>query len=427
MKLKKFTVNAGGKFTPESPVVIDFTQSNFVVVDGDNGVGKTSLLELFLMGCGHLSGSKIVDKLKNKDSDKIDIEHSFVGNDRKNYDLKVTKSTIRLMYEGEVLPEPITKLKEILGVVGTSPMEIKNKSLDDIIRWLVGYSNKNPEEFINSLKKHKDSIKAAQSTRADANRAAKGLINYLSSEEMFNDWEKSEKKYAEEPNISELSKKLTLAGNKSDKFVENQTKTDAQKQRKAQIEQQIKTLQKELEMVDENIAIGEKWLAANETAKKDYDTIKKQYDNAAKDVADYNKWQEIKRKKAELDEFETISQRADSKEKEILKKVKELQAEIIPDMKGVEIVTENTHEDGKQVKEGLYINGLNSVQVSESEWWAFVLMIFRKFKVRIVVIDNMQSLGSKAIEILEKLEKDGCYILAAEMNREQKTLEIDYK
>jgi hypothetical protein len=32
-----------------------------------------------------------------------------------------------------------------------------------------------------------------------------------------------------------------------------------------------------------------------------------------------------------------------------------------------------------------------------------------------------------AVDILEKLNNDGCYILAAEMNREQKSLQIEYK
>lgn len=107
--------------------------------------------------------------------------------------------------------------------------------------------------------------------------------------------------------------------------------------------------------------------------------------------------------------------------------MKELQAEILPDIKGVDMVMEDTHEDGVAVKEGLYWNGRNVAQMSETEWWDIVLMIWRKYKVKIIVIDNYSNLGSSAVEILEKLSKDGCYILAAEMNREQKTLQIDYK
>jgi hypothetical protein len=78
-------------------------------------------------------------------------------------------------------------------------------------------------------------------------------------------------------------------------------------------------------------------------------------------------------------------------------------------------------------KEGLYLNGKNVTQLSESEWWALVIQIWRKYKVKIVVIDNMQSLGSKGIELLEKLNADGAYILAAQMNREQKSLQINYE
>jgi thymidine kinase len=78
-------------------------------------------------------------------------------------------------------------------------------------------------------------------------------------------------------------------------------------------------------------------------------------------------------------------------------------------------------------KEGLYWNGKNVAQLSESQWWSIVLSIWRKYKVKIVVIDNFQSLGSSAVELLEKLSKDGAYILCAEMNREQKSLQINYE
>jgi 16S rRNA C967 or C1407 C5-methylase (RsmB/RsmF family) len=244
---------------------------------------------------------------------------------------------------------------------------------------------------------------------------------------MFINWEESEKKYSKEINLKEISARLDLAGKKSDRLLQAESKLKQMKERKESIEEQISRLVKEAEEINKSVEAGEKFVADNRTAKKEYDDVKKMYDSAAQDSINYNKWQEIIRKKKEKDEYETVSQKADAKEKEILQSLKELQAEILPDIKGVELVTEDTHEDGVMKKEGLYLNGKNVTQLSESEWWALVIQIWRKYKVKIVVIDNMQSLGSKGIELLEKLNADGAYILAAQMNREQKSLQINYE
>lgn len=433
MKLKKLEVSAFAGINPNSPIVIDFTQSKFVEVNGDMGVGKTSLLNALLVACGQLSKDSNDKALVNKDSGKIDINFSFVGKDKYNYEVRCTKSSFSLTYEGEAVPEPITKMKELLGVVGVSPMDIKFKPLKEIVKWLAGYSNKSAEEFEGQLAKYKSGIKSARETRSAANKSVKGLTEYLDNEDLFINWEESEKRYSKEPDIKTLSAELDKAGKKSDTYIRAEEKLKRLKQDRPSIVSRIEELKKELaqkenELVehDRSVAAGEKYIEENKSDKKQYDDVKKKYDSAAQDVVNYNKWQEVKRKKKEKDEFEDLSQKADAQEKKLLQSVKELQAEILPDIKGLELVTEDTHEDGVIKKEGLYVNGKNTAQLSESEFWAFVMQVWKKYKVKIVVIDNYQSLGSKAVSILEGLSKDGAYILAAEMNREQKSLQVNY-
>lgn len=424
MKLGKLALNAIAGISPSSPVIIDFTQSKFVLLEGDEGRNKSNTIKGLLVACGQLAREK---DLINLESGKIEIDLDFIGKDGYSYHVHATKSSFILSYEGESIPEPITKMKELLGVVGVSPMEIKYKPLKDIVKWLATYSNINPEEFQKKLDKHKVNIKAAQEARRDANKSVKGLTEYLNNEDLYLDWEGSEKKFKKAVDISELSNKLKVAGNASDKLVQAQEKIKQLNSRKNSIDEQIARLMIEAEEINTSLAAGNKYLETNKDAGKEYDAIRKEYDNAAAQSIAYNKWQEIKRKKIELDEFETHSQNADAKEKKILQDVKELQAEILPDIKGVELVTEDTHEDGKVIKEGLYWNGKNFAQLSESETWDLVLMIWRKYKVRVVVVDNYSSLGSMAAEILQKLSKDGAYILAAQMKRDQKTLEIIYE
>lgn len=428
MKLKKLEVKAFGGINPNSPVVIDFTDSKFVTAKGDNQVGKTSLLNALLVACGALSHTgKEGKNFINLDSDKIDINLDFIGKDRYAYNVRCTKSRFELTYEGEAIPEPITKMKELLGVVGISPMDIKTARASEIIKWLSSYTNVDVEDLEKKIFKFRTGAKEAAAARAQANRELKALNIFLAGEPMFNDWEGSEKKYVKAVDVNELSKQLKAAGDRSDKYILAEAKVTAHIERRQKIQAQIAELENELVMVEDNIKVGLDWIEKNKSSKTEYDTIKKQYDTAAADVVNFNRWQEIKRKAGERDEFETLSQSADAKEKDFLAKITALQTDILPDIKGVELVTEDTHEEGKVVKEGLYWNGKNSAQLSESEWWTLVMEIWKKYKVRVVVIDNMQSLGSMAVDILNKLVKDGAYVLAAEMDRETKSLTINYE
>lgn len=432
MKLKKLEVTSFGGINPSSPVVIDFTQSKWVLADGDQETHKTTLLNAMLVACGQLS--KDNKNFINKDTNKIDINFEFVGNDRLTYQVRCTKSLFSLTYEGVTVAEPITKMKELLGVVGVSPMSVKTKSLSEIIKWLSSYSTKSAEEFEAQIKKIKDGIKAAKDGRATSNRSLKGLNEFLNNEPLFIDWEESSSKYAKAVDIKELSQQLDTVGKDSDKLIRAEETLKNLKSDSISIEKEIEQIkinlalkEQDLASVNKRMVAGQKFVDENKSVKKLYETVKAKYDSAHTELGNYNKWVEIKRKKKECDDFETLSASFDAKEKALLIDLKNFQAEILPDIKGIELITEDTHEDGVIKKEGLYLNGINAAQMSESEFWKLVMEIWRKFKVRIVVIDNYSSLGSKAVEVLEKLHKDGAYILAAEMNREQKSLEISYK
>jgi hypothetical protein len=234
MKLKKFEVKSGGKFTPDTtgPVVIDFTKSNMVSLGADQEAGKTTILELFLIACGQLGGEKAIEALKNKSNDKIDLDFSFTGNDRSNYEVNVSKSRILLKKDGQVTGAPKELLRQMLGVVGVSPMDIKNDSIENIVKWLAMYSTRGVDEFVAGMAKLKVGIKASKKTRADANRSVKGLREYLAGEGYLDDkfqiieksWTDSEKKYKTEPNIKKLSDELTAAGLESDKIIRGEEK-----------------------------------------------------------------------------------------------------------------------------------------------------------------------------------------------------------
>lgn len=433
MKLGLFTVREGGKYSEEKAkgISVDFEKSKMAKVTGDNDEGKSTILVLFKLILGAMGGKEILNDLVNMLSGKLDAEQRFQGNNKKWYTIRLTKSQFYVREDGSTKDEPAPKnfIESHLGTVAADPMKYKNVDVDEVVKWLAGFSKRGAEEFQKQMGKHKEAIKKASGTRAEANKEAKARRTLLQGAGYADDggqiieakWTESEKKYATKPDITELSTKLTRAGTKSDKFVENETKVAGQKSRKTQIEAQIAALQKELLQVDENIYIGEKWLADNANAKKEYDAIKKEYDNVAKDSQAYESWQTILRYKKELDEWEDLAQTAAANVDKAEKAKQELQWEVIPDTKDVEIVL----EDEPDRKAGLYLKKFNSRQMSATQYLVAIVNILRKLGCKILVLDDLSTYGSDFIEQLEKLKKEGWYILTAEMKRNQE-LEIEY-
>ena len=419
MKLIKLDVNAFKGISPDSPVVIDFSKSRWVTLEGDQQVGKTSLLEALLVACGALSKEN-KDFINNK-SGKIDIDLEFKGNDNRVYRIKVTKSQFKLIYEGEALEEPMTKLKKLLGIPGISPMDIKFAPLKDIVKWLAAYTKRGAEEYEAELRKLKDGTKRWKSARADANRGYKALKEVLDQDDMFIHWEQSEAKFGKKIALETISRRLDEVGKKSDNLLKAKEKVKGLKVREKELLEQLAAVQSDL-------AKGEAYIEANKGAENEYAQVRAEYDNAAKNAADYEKWQEIKRKKAEMDTYSDLAIKADGEEKELLEQIKQLQAEIIPDVKGVELVLDDEYENGKLVRpEGLYKDGISAAKMSESEWTGVVFSILKKNKCPILVLDNLNSLGTGAMKTIEQFHKEGAYIFAAQMQRESKVLNIIYE
>lgn len=435
MKLKEFKINHGGKFNADTtgPVVLLF-ETKKTVLEGDQGAGKSTVLDLFAVAAGRLGGDKVMEALKNRKSGKIDLDLTFTGNDRAEYTVRVTNSQFIVHRNGDKQDSPKELLRKVLGV-GSSLLDKKNEPIEEIVKSLATYSVRGAEEFHKEMLKLKDGMKKAKDTRAKANTSANGIREQLRSEGYMEGkelvekkWTASETKFSKKPDIKKLSEELTAAGTKSDKYIQNETKVKQQEQRKAQIEDQIAALRAELKTVEGNIEVGRKWLETNKGAKKEYDAVKEQYDNAAQEMVQYDRWQQIKAKKDELDQFEDIAQRADAQEKDLVKKQQELQWEVIPDIRGLEIVLEDSHEDeGEQKKAGFYYNGLTSRQLSASEWLGVVARILKKNKVPVLLVDDASTLGSGFMEILDELVKAGTYVLMAEMKRGTTELTVEYQ
>ena len=282
MKLNLFKVTNGGKFNEEAPLEVDFSNGKKVGLSGDSGQGKTTALDCFKLILGAITADKeLINALVNKDSGKLDIEQTFVGNDRKTYVAKMTRSQFYVRQDGskDDIPQPKSFIQEHLGHVAVDPMAIKNASIDEVIKWLAKYSKEN--EFEAKINKAKDKAKGYAAARAEANKYAKAKRQILEEsgymvkgEIVESKWVAAENKYAKKKDVKELSEKLDEAGKRSDRLIQAETKLKQLKTREEQ-------LMAELAQVQADIKKGEKFVEENKDAKKQYDAIRADYDNAA--------------------------------------------------------------------------------------------------------------------------------------------------
>lgn len=431
MKLGLFSINEGGKFTGDNKLQADFKEGNKIALTGESEEGKSTGLECFKIILGAIASKQTVNDLVNKISGKLDIEQTFIGNDKKKYLIRATKSQYYVRQEGssEDIGEPKSFVESHLGKVAADPMKYKNQDVDKLIKWLAGFSDLGEEGFEKEYNKQKDAIKKSEETRASGNKEAKARrvlladAGYVNSdgELIEQKWIAAEKKYANKLDISELSKKLTTAGNKSDKYLLNQEKVSGQKKRKTQIDEQIAALQLELKQVDENIALGEKWLSDNAEAKKEYDSVKKEYDNAATFASEYESFQTMLRHRKEMYEYEEIAQKADAMVQTAEKKKKEIMWQVIPDIRGAELILDGTPEKPA----GFYVEGFNSRQQSATQYLTAIVKILDKIGCRILILDDVATYGSEFRQLLEKLSGKGWYILYSLLKIDQE-LTIEY-
>ena len=257
---------------------------------------------------------------------------------------------------------------------------------------------------------------------AAANKEAKARRTMLSESGYINEsgdlvemvWVAAEKKYAKQLNIKALSEKLDEVGKRSDKLLQAETKLK-------ELKTQEQELLAKLAEVQSAIAKGEKYVEENKGAKKEYEAVKTEYDNAAQFAVEYEAFQTAKRYRDEMYEYEQIAQTADAAVQTAEQKKKELQWQVIPNVRNAEIVIEGTPEKPA----GFYVDGFNIRQQSDTQYLTSIVKILRKLGVKIIILDNLATFGSDFVELIAKLSKEGMYFLLSEMRRGSE-LTIEY-
>lgn len=441
MKLKRLEIIAGGQWNSKNAsIVVDLTKP-LVGAKSDEEGGKTTLLEIILLNTGMIGGEKVIKDLINKETGELKSKLEYeVG--KNQYEVTQSKGVLTVRMDGEKLPGGAqTLLRQTLGMVGVSPMGIKNEPIEKIVKWLASYSATGAEEFEKKMLKLKTEIKTARASRAAANKSAKGLKEYLAGEGYITDsgdlsekaWTASETKFKKKVDIKEVSARMEEAGKKADKYMLTEQRVKGMKERRPNqvkliedLKAQLLAAEKALEQGDKLIATEEKYLTDNKADKTEYDKVKLEFENVSKDAIAYDKWQDVKKKKTEMDQFEDAAIQADGTEKAAMKKQQDLQWEVIPDIPGTELLLEDEEDKDGNIREaGYYHKGMNSRQLSASQWFGQVIQILKKNKIKFLVVDDISQYGSTFMETLKAASKT-CTILYTEMLRGQEEIIFDY-
>lgn len=444
---KKLTINSFAGIDKSTPIVIDLEDyykkgKRIAKLSGDQGTGKSSVLSAILYAAAQEFDFKLVNLINAKDgtiSEELEFEK-----DGKQYKVKATKSKFelfRLFRDGEETrwiaeSDPKTNVTKLIGQIATSPMFLKSLDGKKQVEWLYTMLQV-PAEVKEKEEKLKTSLKQITEARKEANKAYEGTKKMLLADEMYQDWEQSEKEFAAEKSAESEKKKLSELDSKISQFHAAEQKLATLKIKKEQeqreiedIQEQINALQERLKNKTQNLSdteaainSGEKWVSENKNVKEEHESALQSYMQIERYLVKKAQWEAIKKKKAEMDELETAVQEADAKKDEIREELRKLSAAALPPIEGLEVVTDESIE-GKEI--GVYVNGKTPAQLCESELFDLYFQLAEYKQIRILVIENLNSLGSAAVDTLNKLAEKGAYIWYSEMKRNQNKLKIEF-
>jgi hypothetical protein len=423
-----------------NPIVINFDKArkgaNVVKLTGDQGLGKTSTMTalMYLMGAAFNIDAK---NFKNLTDDTIDLNLNF-DYDGDSYNVTASGSAGRITLkkfldkEGKFtsVSEPKTVLRNIFGNLGVSPMFLAELSGKKQIQWFKDTFGDNPR--IN--KQEEELVKKIDDLfgkRRDVNRDIKNLKGALEVEPLYQNYEKSQAKFKDAPSAKKEKESFDALSEKNAEYTKSKDSVARfvsdlalKKNEIADLELRLAAAKKSASDIDKRIDAGKKWLQENKNVPAQFEAANEAWINLSKTLAEYDKWKGVLKKEKELTDMQDDSQRADGWLDKLRLDLLELTQKYLPKIKGLAIKVKTSLDDDD---EGIYYEGKTLAQLSESERWGLFCQIYEAKGVQFVFCENVNSLGSDAVAILNKLVKEGAQIFATEMDRKKDTMEITFE
>lgn len=429
---------------------------NYVELAGDQGVGKTSLIECLKEATGGLAGENTLHQEKTPEGEIVldkRYKDRFWGTDGNLYSLKVTKSTITLE-QISVDPEtgepvlnaknqevasiqktPKSLLQQVIGPAGISPMKLKGMNGAEQVKWMRSL-------FTLSVEAQKMEIDIRQRyDKAFADRT-KVNNNYKVTETLLekNDYyQKMEQwqTYFDTTKLETLQEAVNDVVTRKNLF-DNATKALPEvKQQKVTADRELVDLKEELRKLNERIKAkeeaivilntriekGDQFLEENKNVTAEHEALK----DKIQEAADYNlhkqNFDDVMEEKKRFDELGDQKIKANALVDELLQLKKEYIKSFTPDIPGLEVCI----KDEGDTREGLFFNGKKLDILAESELWQLATQIWKALGVKIIYVENVSSLGTGAVEKFnEFLKTGGAYIFGTKMTRGEDNLKISF-
>lgn len=473
----------------DQSLVITFPlDKNAMIIEGDQGTKKTSLLEaLKFMFTGDAPENAINSITKDKNVRGIYVSPD--GNTK--YIIKATRTGFSISkeelkdgtVEKSIVTSPKNWLRDKIGNVGIDPSFLKRMKPEDQIEWI--------RELVKlddtKKKEEKDirlAIKSAYDKRKNVNKEIRSKKTFLTGSGYFRvdrldkkkivkteklDLDKNKYQVSIDDKQKDISDKfdtaLKLKNNFDQLTIQLDGPTGLKQQmvglndKEREINAQIKKLQDELIEIDslkvkgkEAIANTEEQLLKLSGAHEYLDTARKEMDDIRMYIIEKTNFEGIEKTQQDyvqlLSSWEEFDKLISEKDDELRKFI----LTITPNIPGIEICIpqdvnvedelaafkdENEEATPEQIaakekelndknRSGIYYQGHPLLELCESELWGFCTLVWEIQQVPVIFIENVSSLGSDAIATLNRFMSNGGQVYATKMNRELKKMTISF-
>ncbi len=431
---KKISIESFGGINPDSPLTIVFSEgyNGITMISGDEATNKTSALNAI----ESLLGGVFSNYAVNKKSGNISAGLEFEDNGQK-YRVRLTKTQFKLeMFTNVAGKDTWIETGKDKGLIrlllpyATSPDILMAYDGGEQIKWLKTVAGDSSDDTT-LAEEHKVIYKK----RTDQNNSVKifrqqllDTKNYVADGKSISPTEQYEADRKEvvttdldatETLLLTSLGKLKNSESELNKAIAGLAQFDYQISEK---EKQIIELQKQIESLKERQEVGKKYVEENKNIPEQI----KQVDSELQNVREIKALKENILTTTRL--YDSYNKATDestlltSKIDDINRQREELAKSFTPPIENFEVKLGNLDDKEK----GLYLKGINIAALSESERFALCLKIWKHFGTKVILIENVSSLGSNAIEIIKTFIEAGGTVFGTKMRRGQETISVSF-
>jgi hypothetical protein len=454
LKLKKVEVNSYAGINPNDPLLLVLPENGSIVnLEGDNGTSKTSSL----MAIKALLTGEYVRNAVNTETQTVKGSMEF-EKDGTKYRVVLRKDTIVLetaILDGwSAINKPSTMLNKLVGGVGATPMYLKGLEAKKQIEYFKQFTSVSEE--VEAMGRMID-IKIAEnySKRTSANKRVAETKALLATNEYYKNqemWASRIEAMSENETVDIQALAVQHTSYVRAKMGMESLEAQSSKELNdiAELEQQLMLAKKSHETTKIRIEDGKKWLADNESIIVEFENASKKQSEIAENKKHKEEYEKMLSLCSQNNANEDEAQRLDQAVEEYRKQKLDYISLTTPNIEGLtiitkqnksvmdilqEITTENpTIDEDKKLKlckkiqeedkdDVLYF-GKSINEISETELWELCTKVWSQFGIKVIIIDNIASLGTKMVETLNKFINDGGYVFASQMNRTQEKIKI---